>query len=89
MKARELQSGGAPEVCDTWDWLPEGFLRDVVNHLDLASVGNFRLTCARWRIVADRNVEVRAFHSSCLNLGLVVCQANIQPFGLHWLAALQ
>ncbi|KAK9802590.1 hypothetical protein WJX73_009243 [Symbiochloris irregularis] len=72
VKARELQSGGAPEVCDTWDWLPEGFLRDVVNHLDLASAGNFRLTCARWRIVADRNVE--RLHLSKAKVHNVVAQ---------------
>ena len=58
MREREVQATAGPEVCDSWDWLAEGFLRDVVRHLDMPSVCNFRLACQRWRIIADRSVEV-------------------------------
>lgn len=62
VREREMQTGAGPEVCDSWDWLPEGFLRDVVRILDLPSLCSFRLACARWRIIADRSVEVCFTH---------------------------
>ena len=47
----------SPEICNSWDWLPEGILREITVRLDLCSVKATRLVCARWRIVVDRSVE--------------------------------
>ena len=79
VRAREVQASAGPEVCDSWDWVAEGFLRDVVRHLDLPSVTHFRLTCKRWRIIADRSVEVRPDpHDSA-------CMTHTFGLGVRWL----
>lgn len=46
----------------SWEWLPEGILREVINHMTPAAVQRFRLTCLHWRAVADRNLLVRGHH---------------------------
>ncbi|KAK9820134.1 hypothetical protein WJX72_006463 [[Myrmecia] bisecta] len=46
-----------PEVCDSWEWLPEGVMKDVIEHLDFPALKRFRLVCQRWRKVADRNLQ--------------------------------
>ena len=54
---REAATTGGPEICNSWDWLPEGILREIALDLDLRAVRAMRLTCQRWRVVMDRNAQ--------------------------------
>lgn len=62
-KARAAAAAAAeaagPQVCDSWEWMVEGVLREVLSSLDFPALKRFRLTCARWRAVADRNLQAR------------------------------
>ncbi|KAK9844079.1 hypothetical protein WJX81_004070 [Elliptochloris bilobata] len=56
-EAAAAAEAAGPQVCDSWEWMVEGVLREVLSSLDFPALKRFRLTCARWRAVADRNLQ--------------------------------
>ena len=57
--AAAAEAAAGPQVCDSWEWMVEGVLREVLGSLDFPALKRFRLTCERWRRVADRNLQAR------------------------------
>lgn len=58
--AAAAEAAAGPQVCDSWEWMVEGVLREVLGSLDFPALKRFRLTCERWRRVADRNLQARS-----------------------------
>ena len=48
IKKRAALGSQSPKICDSWDWLPEGILREITVRLDLCSVKAARLVCNRF-----------------------------------------
>ena len=48
IKRRSVLASHSPEICNSWDWLPEGILREITVRQDLCSIKATRLVCARW-----------------------------------------
>lgn len=80
-KARAAAAAAAeaagPQVCDSWEWMVEGVLREVLSSLDFPALKRFRLTCARWRAVADRNLQARAVQASAGAARSMMCCAGL------------
>eukprot|EP00884_Botryococcus_braunii_P004619 jgi/Botrbrau1/14158/Bobra.182_3s0098.1 len=47
-----------PEVCNSWEWLMDPMMHNVVGRLDSNALKLMRLVCKRWRQAVDRNLEI-------------------------------
>jgi hypothetical protein len=47
-----------PEVCNSWEWMMENVMQQIIRRLDAPGISTMREVCRRWREVADRNLEI-------------------------------
>lgn len=46
-----------PEVCNSWEWMVDVIMHNIVCRLDANTIKLMRFVCKRWRHVVDRNLE--------------------------------
>lgn len=46
-----------PELCNSWEWMVDVIMHNIICRLDANPVKMMRLVCKRWRHVVDRNLE--------------------------------
>jgi hypothetical protein len=46
-----------PELCNSWEWMVDVVMHNIVCRLDANAVKIMRFVCKRWRHVVDRNLE--------------------------------